>query len=148
MAAPSPPSLWRTLLLLVDVLGFLGLAAAPLLKPDDLRAQLVFSYLLAHPLSIWLAGRLGRFAGPQRRRYWAYVCRLLLLAAVLCGGLLLDEVPKDLRADSEWLLHWVGHHSTEVEEMLGCTILVFDPYPHWPRQPLRIGTCVSNSTRG
>jgi hypothetical protein len=127
MDEPSP-SLWRTFLLLVDVLGFLGLAVAPLLKPEDLRAQLVFGYLLAQPLSVWLAGRLGRFAGPQRRRYWAYVYRLVLLAAVLFGGILLDEVPKDLRADAEWLLHWVGRHSTEVEEMLACAVVVCRPH--------------------
>ena len=120
----SLPPLWRTFLLLVDVLGFLGLAVAPLLEPGDLRAQLVFGYLLAQPVSVWLAKRLARLAGPQRRRYWAYVFRLLLLTAVLCGGVLLDEVPKDLRADAEWLLHWIGRHSTEVEEMLGCAVMV------------------------
>jgi hypothetical protein len=120
----NPMSVWRALLLLVDVLGFLGLAVAPLLAPGDLRAQLIFGYLLAQPLSRWLAARLARFAGPQRRRYWAYVLRLVLLAAVLGGGILLDEVPKDLRADAEWLLHWVGRHSTEFEEVIGCAVAV------------------------
>ena len=120
----SLPSIWRTFLLLVDVLGFLGLAVAPLLEPGDLRAQLVFGYVLAQPVSVWLAKRLARFAGPQRRRYWAYAFRLLLLTAMLCGGVMLDEVPKDLRADTEWLLHWIGRHSTEVEETLCCAIMV------------------------
>lgn len=122
--AESSPTPWRALLFLVDILGFLGLAVAPLLKPGDLRAQLVFFYLVAQPLSVWLVRRVARFAGPQRRRYWAYVCRLALLTAVLCSGILLDEVPKDLRADAEWLLHWIGRHSTEVEEVAGCAVAV------------------------
>ena len=67
------PSIGRTVLLLVDVVGFLGLAVAPLFKPGDLRGQLVFGYMLAQPLSVWLAGRLARFSGPLRRRYWAYL---------------------------------------------------------------------------
>ena len=59
----------------------------------------------------------------------AFVYRLVLLAVVLCGGMLLDEVPKDLRADAEWLLHWVGRHSTEVEEMLACAVMVCRALP-------------------
>ena len=77
------------------------------MEPGDLRAQLVFGYLLAQPLSVWVAGRLARFAGPRRRRYWAYMYRVILLSVVLCGGIIYDDVPKDLRADAEWLLHWI-----------------------------------------
>ena len=123
-AEALPSAAAAALLLLVDVLGFLGLAAAPLLAPEDLRAQLIFGYMLAQPLSVKLAARLARFAGPQRRRYWAYVCRLLLLAAVLCGGVWLDELPKGLRSDAEWFLHWVGRHSTEFEEIVGAAAAV------------------------
>ena len=125
MAEPQPelPGAERALLLAIDVLGFLGTAVAPLFALDDLRGQLILVYMLANPLSAMLAARLHRFSGPQRRRYWAFIYRLLVLCAWLAASLASNGVPEALHADAVWLWHWFGR-SSEVPEVIAAAAVV------------------------
>eukprot|EP01045_Picozoa_sp_COSAG04_P028121 COSAG04_NODE_4290_length_2181_cov_5.701729_1_plen_165_part_00 len=136
MAEPQPelPGAERALLLAIDVLGFLGTAVAPLFALDDLRGQLILVYMLANPLSAKLAARLHRFSGPQRRRYWAFIYRLLVLCGWLAASLASNGVPEALHADAVWLWHWFGR-SSEVPEVIAAAAVV-RPAPRHRRHRL------------